>query len=244
MKQILLFLFSISVLYAENNTTTCEQGNKNDCNTRGVAYGIKGEYIEALKLYEKACDLNSSTGCSNLGYMYMNGQAVKRNFVMAVRFLDKAVDLGSWNFAATNLGIIYEKGYGAIDVNTTMATDYFRKGCLDDNGFACNYMGTVEYKAKQEKRALGYYYASCRLGNGFGCYNLGQAAYRGQGMKVDLSIAVRYFMKGCEHNIAYACDTLAGMIYRGEGGTMPDQNLEKEYWKKACDLGLKSSCNM
>jgi len=242
MKQIVLILFFvISLLHAKMNMTdTCKQGNKNDCNDRGVAYGVKGEYIKAFKLYEKACNLDSSTGCSNIGFMYMNGQAVKRDFIEAVKYLKKSVVLGGYNLGAVNLGIIYANGYGKVKADKEKAIKYFELGCTHKDGFSCNYLGTVEH----DKKALYYYNLSCKLGNGYGCYNYAQSAYRGQGMKVDINASIYYFFLACDRNIAYACDTLAGIIIRAEGGVLPDRILAQEYWEKACNLGLKSSCNM
>ncbi|GAA7939984.1 hypothetical protein HpMS265_04700 [Helicobacter pylori] len=44
--------------------------------------GIKSykeqDFSKARKYFEKACDLNISGGCSNLGVLYQNGQGVKR----------------------------------------------------------------------------------------------------------------------------------------------------------------------
>jgi TPR repeat protein len=38
--------------------------------------GVKQDDFKALKFYQKACDLNFSGGCSNLGFMYKEGKGV------------------------------------------------------------------------------------------------------------------------------------------------------------------------
>jgi TPR repeat protein len=35
--------------------------------------GVKQDDLKALKFFQKACDLNAGSGCSNLGFMYEKG---------------------------------------------------------------------------------------------------------------------------------------------------------------------------
>jgi TPR repeat protein len=35
--------------------------------------GVKQDDFKAVKFYQKACDLNDGSGCSNLGFMYKEG---------------------------------------------------------------------------------------------------------------------------------------------------------------------------
>jgi TPR repeat protein len=46
------------------------------------------EIILALKFYQKACDLNNGSGCSNLGLMYEKGKGVKQDNFKALKFQD------------------------------------------------------------------------------------------------------------------------------------------------------------
>jgi hypothetical protein len=45
---------------------------------------------KALKFFQKACDLNDGSGCSNLGVMYEKGKGVKQDDFKALKFLQKA----------------------------------------------------------------------------------------------------------------------------------------------------------
>jgi TPR repeat protein len=47
-------------------------------------------YINPSKFYQKACDLNFSGGCYNLGLMYEKGKGVKQNDFKVVKFYQKA----------------------------------------------------------------------------------------------------------------------------------------------------------
>jgi hypothetical protein len=39
---------------------------------------VKQDDLKALKFYQKACDLNNGSGCSNLGVMHEKGKGVKQ----------------------------------------------------------------------------------------------------------------------------------------------------------------------
>ncbi|MBP5790158.1 MAG: sel1 repeat family protein, partial [Neisseriaceae bacterium] len=47
---------------------------------QGVDAYNKGDYSQAAKLYEQACNGDSAGSCFNLGLLYANGQGVKQNF--------------------------------------------------------------------------------------------------------------------------------------------------------------------
>ena len=138
---------------------------------------------------------------------------------------------------------MYDRGYGKIKKDKKKALKYFMAACRGNvNVLTCNESGRLQHELGDDREALFYYYIGCKLGNGTACYNFGQAAYRGQGMDTNITLSVQYFDLGCNYREAYACDTLAGIVFRAEGGTLPDIKLAKEYFVRACDLGLKSSC--
>ena len=56
------------------------------------AYNAKN-YSKAVNLYNKACDNKDAIGCHNLGFMYYNGQGVKKNSNKALDLFKKACDL-------------------------------------------------------------------------------------------------------------------------------------------------------
>jgi TPR repeat protein len=48
--------------------------------------GVKQDDFKALKFYQKACDLNDGSGCSNLGLSYEKGKGVKQDDFKALKF--------------------------------------------------------------------------------------------------------------------------------------------------------------
>jgi len=58
-----------------------------------------------------AADQGYSKAQSNLGYMYLNGLGVERDYEKALYWYQLAVDQGS-SFAQSKLGSMYEEGHG------------------------------------------------------------------------------------------------------------------------------------
>ena len=69
--------------------------------------GVKQDDSKALKFYQKACDLNNGTGCSDLGFMYKEGKGVKQDNFKALKFYQKACGLMA--VVALNLDLCMKK---------------------------------------------------------------------------------------------------------------------------------------
>ncbi|MCI5633637.1 MAG: hypothetical protein MR325_08490 [Helicobacter sp.] len=55
---------------------------------------MEQDYKKAFAFYAKACDLEHSGACYNLGVSYKKGQGVKQNLKRAKDYYGKACDLG------------------------------------------------------------------------------------------------------------------------------------------------------
>ena len=55
--------------------------------------GVKQDDFKALKFLQKACGLNFSGGCYNLGLMYEKGKGVRKSNTKALKYYGKACDL-------------------------------------------------------------------------------------------------------------------------------------------------------
>ncbi|AJD65367.1 beta-lactamase [Helicobacter pylori] len=54
----------------------------------------KQDFSKARKYFEKACELNSGSGCNFLGFLYEYGQGVEKNLTKVSYFYSKACELG------------------------------------------------------------------------------------------------------------------------------------------------------
>ncbi len=80
-----------------------------------------------LEKYQKACDLNISSGCYNLGVLYANGQGVRQDYTQANTLYKKSCDMG-YAGGCLNLGFLYVKGL-SVTQNMQTAKELFGKAC-------------------------------------------------------------------------------------------------------------------
>ncbi len=84
---------------------------------------------ERLRL---SCDDGNATACSNLGFMYQNGEGVTRDLARAASLYQQACDGGN-TLACYNLGMFYEHGEG-VPQNSARAASFYQHAC--DGGLA------------------------------------------------------------------------------------------------------------
>jgi TPR repeat protein len=222
-------------------TVICTSENKDECNDIGAILGKRGELDKALKLYKQTCDLNSSMGCSNLGYMYLNGLAITKDFTIARRCLQKSCDLNNSN-GCLNLGVMYEKGLGA-EANNSKALTVFDKACNLGTGFACAEASRVSYIMGDEHNATLFSVHGCHLNNARACYALGYASDYGQGiMRKDRDEALIWYKKSCSLGLGRSCFVVAKRYE--ENSIKQDKQKAKEYYEKACKLHDEKACNI
>ncbi|HHF6601734.1 TPA: tetratricopeptide repeat protein [Haemophilus influenzae] len=75
------------------------QGHAKAQNSLGNMYndgkGVKQDYAEAIKWYQKAAEQDYAKAQFNLGTMYHNGEGVKRDLSKAKEWFRKACDKGN-----------------------------------------------------------------------------------------------------------------------------------------------------
>ena len=230
----------------DTNTLTnikiiCTSENKDECNNIGAIFGKRGEFEKALKLYKQTCDLNSSMGCSNLGFMYLNGQAVTKDFTIAKKYLKKSCDLNNSN-GCLNLGLIHEKGLGT-EANNSKALTLYDKACKLGAGFACAKASSISYLMGDIDKGVLFSIQGCHLNNNKACYALGYASDYGQGvMRKDHDEALIWYKKSCRLGLGHSCFIVAKRYETHP--TKKDKEKAKEYYQKACKLHDKKACDI
>jgi TPR repeat protein len=207
MKLFIYVIVFLTTLTAETNLEQeCQNNNADTCNTLGVKYGKEGKYVEAMKYYDKACKLKIGIACSNMGFMYMNAQGVKRNFMKAKTYTQKGCELKS-AFSCINLGVIYQYGYG-VEKDLKQALKAYDKSCQYGGALGCNEAGVVAHILKDEEKSLTYYMYGCHGDEEHSCYNAGYAFDMVQGTKKDKKLAYEYWDKACLMGWKPACEAL------------------------------------
>ena len=119
---------------------------------------------------------------------------------------------------------------------------YFKQGCKKFSCISCGNLAVLKDENGDNKKALYYYEKACILGDGKSCFRYGIARYYGEFIKVNKEESLHAFFLGCKYGDAATCQALTFMIYRGEGGVLPDIKLAEVYRKRACKLGATDAC--
>jgi len=78
----------------------------------GVA-GLKQDFVQAAKLYERAAELGDLVAQFNLGVFYEHGQGVPVNRRLAETYLERSATQGH-DSAQLNLGLLYQSGVEGV----------------------------------------------------------------------------------------------------------------------------------
>ena len=226
----------------------CRNGDGAACTAQAQAFGQTtdllqracnlgdghGCYLLALKLgntkegaaaYEQACDAGNSLACTNLGFIYQNGEGLPKDLREAARLYKLGCRGSSCaapnNLGCVNLGRFYRDGIG-VEPDPRHALQLFREVCerkpvdAEDAGHiarSCSLAGTVMLYGKDvprdSPRALALLERGCASNDTFGCYNLGVLYDNGEGVPADKTRAAGYYKRACEHGDTEACERLA-----------------------------------
>lgn len=93
--------------------------------------GVRQNYVEARRWYEKAAAQGYVEAQNNLGVLYNHGRGVRQNYTEAHRWYEKAAMQGCVE-AQYNLGVLYIQGQG-VRQDKRMAKEWFGRSC--DRGF-------------------------------------------------------------------------------------------------------------
>lgn len=125
------------------------------------------------------------------------------------------------------------------------ALNTLAKACAMKSGLGCAYLGRFFDEGivgkRQRKRAQRLYQMACRLSSGEGCRRLSRfVGRRLRHVKQRLRMRSRAnFARDCRRDRAFACERLAQIDARKRGKRAWIRSL----YKKACDLGRRTSCN-
>lgn len=177
MKKIFLGLATVSALLFANDQLTqeqimqaqkmCESGNMRSCAAIGEVYqfglyGIKLDFIKAMKFHKKACGGKIFNSCFNLGAMHENGQGVEQDYKIAVLLYEEACD-GGYALGCSNIGTMYYDGRG-VKKDIEKGAIYFKRGCDIGNFVSCYNFAVYNYDKGDKSKAKEYTKKACDLG--------------------------------------------------------------------------------
>uniref|UniRef100_UPI001F1FF1BD tetratricopeptide repeat protein n=1 Tax=Haemophilus influenzae TaxID=727 RepID=UPI001F1FF1BD len=95
---------------------------------QGLTAYEQSNYQTAFKLWLPLAEQGDAQAQFNLGTMYADGRGVKQDDVEAVKWFRKAAEQGVAN-AQAMLGFLYFLGKRGVQVNKSLAKEWFGKAC-------------------------------------------------------------------------------------------------------------------
>ena len=222
MKNILWILLLVGVnIYADMNTTK-----------KAMVEYQRGNTDEAVKLLAKSCDGGELHACVNLGFIYVQGLVVKKNFHKGYSLLKKACDANN--------------SKGCIILGNSIIEE---EGNLWYNFQKSKVPTQKDIKEHQKRRDMGLIYLekACKSGSSAGCNNLGGAYWnyvqQNGGISKFPKLANKAFNalgKACDKKNLRSCMQL-GYIY--ENMDKKHFSIASKFYKKACDIGYTKACD-
>ena len=213
----------------------------------GVEAARKGDYKQALSMFNTACDQGNPAGCFGVGVMFMYGAGVQSDTQKAIKYYQKGC-AGGDPTACANLGMIYDEAPN-MGNNKQKAAEMYMTGCAGGDVDACNNIGWAYANGsgvpKDLNKALQYYRFACDAGSQLGCYNLGLLNNAGSvyGINNPNMNAADLNYVACNAGDIVGCANLGYIYAQGLEGAPINYGLAAQYFNTACMGGVASSCN-
>ncbi len=196
--------------------------------------------------YKKACNLQDSSACNELGKIYNHGtKDVSIDYEYAKEYYKKACDLDN-AVACNNLAYLYNNGKGT-DKHNGIAFGLYKKSCKLGNLMGCYNLGSMYYHGEGTKaskyRAKQLFEKVCDKGVGAGCNDLAYMYAHGIHVRKDIFEAISLYTDACQYGEASGCNNLGNMYENGSFGVTKDKAKAEQFFSRACDLDDIASCN-
>ena len=109
---------------------------------QGSEATTRGDYQTTFKFLLPLAEQGNALAQMMLGVMYAKGQGVKQDDVEAVKWYRKAAEQG-YADAQAMLGFSYLLGQSGVQVNKSLAKEWFGKACDNGDQNGCEYYGKL-----------------------------------------------------------------------------------------------------
>ena len=201
----------------------------------GLAYakseGVRQDFAEAARWYERAANQGLAEAQHNLGLLYYQGQGVPQDYVAAASWFRKAAEQG-YAPAQDSLGDCYEEGR-CIQQDYAQAAIWYRKAAEQGYAPAQNSLG---YWCYEHGRGIQQDYAQAAIwfrkaaeqGYDHAQNNLDLCYQYGRGIQQDYAQAAIWYRKAAEQGNAWGQFYLGSLYSVGKGATQ--DYAEAYFW--------------
>lgn len=194
-----------------------------------------------FKYSEKACKLNDSRGCYNLGVVYAFGKGVDRDLIKAENLWTDGCKLneGMSCYMLASFFIKDEKLQRELYKNSEKS---LLNSCNKSSALACTFLGNMYERGlgvnQNYLTATKFYEQACNLNSSDSCEMLGFLYNNSLGVKQDERKAIEYWEKSCSLKNGSACFSVAKLYY----SVFNNERKSLSFYKKSCDYNYGYGC--
>ena len=156
------------------------------------AQGDLASSLSYLKRWHKE-DPKDPIACLHIAWRYMQGEGIKANPENALKYYQKAANLGS-DFGLYKVGAMHLAGEGCRR-NVKRAVDYLQRAVQQDSAEACGVLGRMYWEGKDvsadTQKAITYLSKGAELEDAQSCLLLARLHYMGSGVEQDAEKAAQ-----------------------------------------------------
>ena len=212
-----------------------------------------GHYAEAYDWYQKAAGVGDAfdkgRALDALGKMYLDGYLGEEKEVTAVRYFEKASELG-YASGTLHLAQCYDNGWGVAE-DVERAFTYYLKTVEDAGdinksakGEALNRLGVMylngDLGENGDATAAQYFAQAADVGDAWGAANLAECYGVGLGVAQDAAKAFAYYQMAAEAGNEKGMKGIAGCYAEGKGVAQDDKKA-LFWYRKAAEAGDTSA---
>ena len=194
-----------------------------------LSTSLPEEYEERMLSASLDCNRGAADGdaCHAVGEFFA---VIRKDYVKAREAYGANCDERKHGASCFGLGrlLLGGKGGGADEKAGEAAFD---KGCALGHGPSCHHLGLLEFKRKDDTKALGHLETACGAGDPGSCYLLGSYFLKPGKSKAPLK-AKTFLETACADGHAPACHNLAVMFKNGDAGVPKDEAKFDTYAKR------------
>jgi TPR repeat protein len=210
--------------------TACDGGEADAC--RELAGAV--EPAEAAPILEKLCNGGDNVSCDELVDAYRDSDPKR-----ADDLLEKRCD--AWdNDSCRELATGLLGGSDVAEADSARASALLTKACDRGAEDACVDLGDGYLDGSfgsDPDRARDIFVKGCNGGDSNACFEYNKMLVDSEPAK-----ALKWFTADCKY-VARGCDAVGDLYRVGANGIAPDPDRARSFYRRACQAGLRYSCD-
>ena len=171
-----------------------------------------------MKWYRKAAEAGDAQAMGSIGFLYMNGWGVPRNYSTALAWFRKAADKGD-AIAMRNIGTLYAHGWG-VPRSAGKAREWFHRAAVNKASVAAAETNFTQGESSGKQRIhkiMGLYRDAPAGTKGFAAYEIGKLYAEGLGVPKSYQAAMRWYRRAARAGEARGIGAVGHLYLYGLG---------------------------